>query len=81
MSADALEVSIARLEGAFEQVDKRLEAVERKLDTGFAELRAEIRGVESGLRNKMDRQFYWLLGMMFAIGSYLVSQGLKFGVH
>jgi hypothetical protein len=62
MSADTLDVRIADLEGAFEQMDERLEAVERKIDAvdrnmdaGFAELRAEIRGVGSGLRTKMDR--------------------------
>lgn len=81
MSADAFEVRIVRLEGAYEQIDKRLEGVERKLETGFAELRAEIRGVEPGLRSRMDRQFYWLRGMMLAIGSYLVSLGLTISPH
>jgi hypothetical protein len=56
MSADALEVRIARLEGAFDHVDKRLGTVERKLDVGFAELRAEIRGVETGLRFGIRRR-------------------------
>jgi hypothetical protein len=88
MSADTLDVRIARLEGAFEQLDKRLEvverkidAVDRKMDAGFAELRAEIRGVESGLRNKMDRQFFWLLGTLLLFGSYLVFLGLKIIPH
>lgn len=38
MTADALEVRIAHLEGAYEQIDKRLGS----LESAFAQLRAEI---------------------------------------
>jgi hypothetical protein len=49
MAADTLDVRIAHLEGAYEQIDKRLGSVEgriasleHKVDAGFAQLRAEL---------------------------------------
>jgi hypothetical protein len=52
MAADAWELRTARLEGAYEQIDRRLGAVEgrlstleHKMDTGFAQVRAEIAGL------------------------------------
>ena len=49
MAVDALAVRIAYLEGAYEQVDKRLGSLdarmaflERKVDDGYAQLRAQI---------------------------------------
>lgn len=46
-----LEIQIARLEGAYEQVDKRLGTVESLL----SQLRSELTA-------RMDSQFHWLLG-------------------
>lgn len=75
MTADALEVQIAHLEGAFEQVDKRLgsienrmSALERKVDEGFARVRVE-----------MDRQFFWVLGLL--VVSILLPVGLRLAGH
>jgi hypothetical protein len=60
MTADTLEVRIAHLEGAYEQVDKRLASVEsrmgsleRKVDEGFAHL-----------RGTMDMNFRWVIGII-----------------
>ena len=51
MAADAWELRTARLEDAYEQVDRRLGALEgrlatleQKMDTGFAQIRVEISG-------------------------------------
>ena len=90
MAADAWELRTARLEGAYEQIDRRLGAVEGrlstleyKMDTGFAELRVELRGEIGSLRSemlgRMDRQFYWLLGAFAASG--LLQLGLRFTGH
>ncbi len=49
MTADALEARIARLEGVVEQVDRRLAAID-----------GDIRD----LRARMDRQFFWILGLL-----------------
>jgi hypothetical protein len=70
MAADAWELRTARLEGAYEQVDRRLGAVEgrlatleHKMDTGFAQVRAEISGLSdmlhtqiSGLRDRLHAE-------------------------
>jgi hypothetical protein len=60
MAADALAVRIAHLEGAYEQIDKRLGSIkgrmaslERKVDDGFAQLRAE-----------MQTTFRWVIGVI-----------------
>ncbi|MHB8733480.1 MAG: hypothetical protein ACYDAB_17095 [bacterium] len=67
MAADAWELRTARLEGAYEQIGGRLGAVEgrlstleHKMDTGFAQVRAEIAGLRdethsdiTGLRNAL----------------------------
>ncbi len=57
MAADAWELRSARLEGAYEQIDRRLGTVEsrlstleQKVDHGFAGLRIEIRAAGSELR-------------------------------
>ena len=52
---DGLEVRIAHLEGAYEQIDKRLAGVE----TGLAQLRQEM----AQLRQQMYEQFRWIVGI------------------
>lgn len=60
MAADALDVRIAHLEGAYEQIDRRLGAVEgrmasmeHKVDIGFAQLRQEL-----------STTFQWVVGII-----------------
>ncbi len=60
MAADALAVRIAHLEGAYEQIDKRLASLdarmaslERKVDDGFAQLCSEI-----------QTTFRWVIGVV-----------------
>lgn len=74
MAADAWEVRTARLEGAYEQIDRRLDALEARLgsienritaldqriDTRFM----QQAGSFAQLRSEMRGQFYWLLGAM-----------------
>ena len=63
--ADALEVRIAHLEGAYEQIDRRLAAVENGLShlrhesaANFAQLRQEM----AQSRQQAQEQFRWILG-------------------
>lgn len=55
---------IGRLEGIAEQLDHRLDSMERTMAAGFAEVRSEMR-----------KQFRWLVGIqlttLIAIGSLL----------
>ena len=55
-----LEVRMARLEGSYEQIDKRLSTLEARLENGFNDLRAEIRLADAKfdkLEQKMDAKF------------------------
>lgn len=52
--AHPLEVRMARLEGSYEQIDKRLSALESRLDSGFSEIRADIRGLRTDTDSKFD---------------------------
>lgn len=63
MAADAWELRTARLEGAYEQVDRRLGAIEgrlstleHKMDTGFAQIRAEMTGLRNELHNELHSE-------------------------
>ena len=67
--ADTLDVRIAHLEGAYEQIDKRLAGVE----TAVVELRHEMSQQISQLRQETREQFRWLLG--FQILSWLSILG------
>jgi len=67
MAADALGVRMAHLEGAYEQIDKRLGSLEGRLGSVEAEvrdLRGEVRGLRTELLARMDRQFFWILGLL-----------------
>ena len=78
---DTLEVRIAHLEGAYEQIDKRLAAVESavtqlrheisqqyaQLHGEIAQLRQEIREEISQLRQEMREQFRWILGFQILV--------------
>lgn len=66
---DALEVRIAHLEGAYEQVDKRLGLIESSLtqlrsDLNFStnQLRSELTARIDNQTGRMDSRFHWLLG-------------------
>ena len=49
MATDALGVRIAHLEGAYEQIDKRLGSIEGRM---------------ASLEQKLDRRFLWILGLL-----------------
>lgn len=50
-----LEVRVTRLEGLYEQINRRLSALETRFDSGFADLRAEIRASRSKTDAKLGR--------------------------
>lgn len=72
MAAEPLEVRMARLEGAYEQIDRRLAALEAAVQG----LRAEIRQEMSDLRRETRQQFFWLLGVLVA--AILVQIALRY---
>ncbi|MDR7522978.1 MAG: hypothetical protein QN168_10985 [Armatimonadota bacterium] len=79
MAVNPLEVRMAHLEGAYEQISERLGSIEARLDHLDARLSSRIDGVESRLTgridqqigglgrelvSRMDRQFYWILTLV-----------------
>jgi tetrahydromethanopterin S-methyltransferase subunit G len=66
---------MAHLEGAFEQVSKRLDSIDRRLDG--VEQRMDKRF--TSLEGKIDRQFFWLLGLL--IVSIILPIADRFRTH
>jgi hypothetical protein len=74
MGADAFEPHMSHIEGAFEQMDKRLGSVEARLgsvearlgsiETQVQSFRTEAHGDIRELRAEMREQFRWLLGLL-----------------
>ena len=68
---DAFAVRMARLEGAYEQIDQRLGSVEarmasleRKVDEGFARLRQDLTQAIDRVGQKLDATFRWVIGIV-----------------
>lgn len=72
MATEAIDVRLARLEGAFEQVDKRLGTIEADLRDLRNELGTELRG----RRAENRQQFHWLLGLILI--TILMPVALRF---
>jgi hypothetical protein len=66
MAAEPMDIRMARLEGAYEQITARLAGVEREVSA----LRSDVAGQFAEQRRRMDTQFYWLLTLV--LGSILV---------
>jgi hypothetical protein len=56
MPADALDVRMARLEGAYEQIDRRLAGFEHRFE--------RLEGTIATNRTRADRQFFWTIGLI-----------------
>lgn len=71
MAMSPMEIRMAHLEGAYEQINVRLGGIEArlgrledKLDDRIEGVRGEISGLRSELIARMDRQFYWILSLI-----------------
>ncbi len=64
-----LEERMARLEGADEQINFRLERLENRVDAGFIEMRGEI----GGLRGEMRSQLFWILGLLIPMWITIIA--------
>jgi len=90
MVTEALAIRMARLEGAYEQINERLAGVERELSAFRAEfkaeLKAEIGGVRSeigglrsdnaDIRKQLQTQFYWTLTLILGAVLFPVLRDL-----
>jgi signal transduction histidine kinase len=80
MAIDALEIRMARLEGAYEQMNERLAAIDAGLSSGLSSIRAELSTLRieqksdlasvhaevADLRKQTTTQFYWLLTLVLS---------------
>lgn len=60
VGANALEIRMAHLEGAYQQIDKRLGSLERQVSDGFGQLRGELRDIRAEIRSEIR----WLIGLI-----------------
>ena len=59
-----LEVRMGRLEGAYEQITKRLDSIDARLEHFDAKFDG-IDGKFDGLRSELTTNFRWITGMIF----------------
>ncbi len=60
MAAEPIDVRMARLEGGYQQIDRRLS----EMQADIRELRGHLDDGFSGLRREVRQQCYWLLGIL-----------------
>ena len=70
MPTDTLETRMAHLEGAYEQIDKRLGTVEQRLtlvETKIDGLRQDMDQRFERMEHSLRAQFYWLVGLLLSL--------------
>ena len=65
----SIEEGIARLEGSFEQIERRLGTLEQ----AFRSLREEMTARFDRVDSRIDRLIYWQLGLMGAIAASIIA--------
>ena len=65
----SIEERIARLEGSFEQIERRLGTLEQDLRAFRAETNARF----DRLEQRIDRLVYWQLGLLGAIAASILA--------
>lgn len=73
MAVDSVEVRLARLEGAFVQINERLGSLENRFVAEIGAVRGEmgeVRGEIRDLRRQLTTQFYWILTLV--LGSIVI---------
>jgi hypothetical protein len=69
MSAQLIEVRLAHLEGAFLQVDRRLDSLGRSMESRFTQLESRFGQMETRFESRfsiIDQRFNWLIGIVVA---------------
>ena len=60
VSVETLEARLAHLEGAFLQMDRRIESLERTVDARFNHFESRFTQLES----RFETRFNWVIGMI-----------------
>ena len=63
---DPLEIRMAKLEGGYDQIDKRISALETDLTQGLSDIRAEIRNLRTPMFSLNG-----LLALLITVFAYL----------
>ena len=64
MATSPMEIRMAHLEGAYEQINTRLGGIEERLGRVEDKIETKIDGLRSELLSRMDRQSYWILSLV-----------------
>jgi hypothetical protein len=67
MSARPLEARLAHLEGAFLQVDRRIESFERSVESRFNQVDSRFNHMEARftqMESRFESRFNWLIGIV-----------------
>lgn len=64
MATSPMEIRMAHLEGAYEQINTRLAGIEERLGRLEDKIESRVDGLRSELLSRMDRQFYWILSLV-----------------
>jgi tetrahydromethanopterin S-methyltransferase subunit G len=67
MSAQPLDARMARIEGAFEQIDKRFDSFERMVDSRFSRVESRL----GRLEDRLESRFTWLVGIV--VGTWMTT--------
>ncbi|HET6947908.1 MAG TPA: hypothetical protein VFJ45_08875 [bacterium] len=83
MVTEALEIRMARLEDAYEQINERLAGVERELSAFRAEFKAELKAEigslrpdSADIRKQLQTRFYWTLTLILGAVLFPVLRDL-----
>ena len=82
VTAQPLEIRMARLEGAYEQISDRLNGIDLRLaaiEASIDSTRDMLLGRMDSLQASMDRKFIWLTGLVLV--SILLPLVQRFGPH
>lgn len=65
MTGQGMEIRLARLEGAYEQIDRRLDDLRESMNRGFASADQRFAGIEQRF-TAMDQKLTWIVGLIVA---------------
>lgn len=74
MATDALEIRMARLEGAYAQINERLASLETRLVAEISGLRAEMREEINGVRSEIRGEIGTVRGEIADLRRHVTTQ-------
>ncbi len=60
-----MEIRLARLEGAYEQIDRRLDDLRESMNRGFSATDQRFAGIDQRFA-AMDQKLIWIVGLIIA---------------